>query len=822
MCTIRHAASLALWLLGASAPTAWSSPRTDVLDKAPGLNEIVFAVRKPGADGHWYANFGYYAPDEKRVAYTKGGWLRKLDLATGKTTDLISDPQGGVRDPVVSHDLTRIVFSWRKGEDRNYHLWECRPDGSGLKQLTDGPWDDIEPCILPDDSLVFVSSRCKRWVNCWLTQVATLHRCDADGGNIRRISDNIEQDNTPWPLPDGRLIYQRWEYVDRSQVHYHHLWTTNPDGTNQINFYGNQKPGLLMIDAKPVPGDQGEVVSIFSPGHGMPEHQGRIAVVNPKLGPDDSAGVRYVTAKNLYRDPWALASGAFIAAKKSALIAVTADGSEETIHTLPQAERDQGYELHEPRPLIRRERERIIPSRIDPTQATGRLILANILEGRHMEGVRPGEIRKLLIMESLPKPINYTGGMDPISYGGSFTLERVVGTVPVESDGSAYLELPAHRDFFFVALDENDLAVKRMQSFVSLQPGQVMSCVGCHEQRTNTTLPAGYLLATARPPSSPEPIKDVPEVFDFPRDIQPVLDKSCAPCHGYEATSAGGPYAGRVILTGDRGPMFSHSYHTLTTRQLFSDGRNRAQSNYAPRTLGSSASRLLKMLDGSHFGAVASPVDQKKLRLWIEAAATYPGTYAALGTGMIGGYVENNQVECDEKWPSTQAGAAVIERRCASCHNNGSGPPPIPKSLSDERGMSFWIPRIPDRSQSTSRHVVFNLSRPEKSLLLLAPLSREAGGFGICQTKDHAPVMTDTADPDYLALLAMVQAGRDALKRLTRFDMPDFKPHPAYLREMKRFGILPVDLPPDARVDPYATDARYWQSLWYLPVSKKP
>ena len=113
-------------------------------------------------------------------------------------------------------------------------------------------------------------------------------------------------------------------------------------------------------------------------------------------------------------------------------------------------------------------------------------MLADIYDGRNMAGVKRGEIKKLLVLESLPMPIHYTGGMEPISYGGTFTLERIVGTVPVEADGSAYLELPALRSFFFVALDENDLSVKRMQSFLTVQPGETTSCVGCHEQRTQT------------------------------------------------------------------------------------------------------------------------------------------------------------------------------------------------------------------------------------------------------------------------------------------------------------------------------------------------
>ena len=148
-----------------------------------------------------------------------------------------------------------------------------------------------------------------------------------------------------------------------------------------------------------------------------------------------------------------------------------------------------------------------------------------------MAGVKPGEIKKLLVLESLPMPIHYTGGMEPISYGGTFTLERIVGTVPVEPDGSAYIELPALRSFFFVALDENDLSVKRMQSFLTVQPGETSSCVGCHEQRTRTPRQLvrhpGLVAPLQRPPSKIEPIADVPDVIDYPRDVQPILDALC-------------------------------------------------------------------------------------------------------------------------------------------------------------------------------------------------------------------------------------------------------------------------------------------------------
>ncbi|NQT54146.1 PD40 domain-containing protein, partial [bacterium] len=190
-----------------------------------GVEDIVFAVRKVDGDGHWYANFSYWSNNPKRTLYHDGGRLCRLNLKTGEVTTLIDDPTGGVRDPQMHYDGTKILFSYRKGGQPFYHLYEINADGTGLRQLTAGPYDDLEPTYLPDGDIIFCSSRCNRMVNCYYVRVAVVYRCDGDGNNIRQLSANIEQDNTPWVLPDGRIVYTRWEYVDRSQVAYHHLWT---------------------------------------------------------------------------------------------------------------------------------------------------------------------------------------------------------------------------------------------------------------------------------------------------------------------------------------------------------------------------------------------------------------------------------------------------------------------------------------------------------------------------------------------------------------------------------------------------------------------
>ena len=285
-------------------------------------------------------------------------------------------------------------------------------------------------------------------------------------------------------------------------------------------------------------------------------------------------------------------------------------------------------ECHEPRPLRPRPREGVVPSRVDLSQGAGRLMLSDIYHGRNMAGVERGEIAKLLVLEQLPKPVNFSGGPWPLSVGGTFTLARVLGTVPVEPDGSACFEVPALRSLFFVALDENDLSVKRMQSFVSVQPGETAGCVGCHEQRLEPPRAQSDPMALQRTPSRIEPFADVPDVLDFPRHVQPILDRHCVECHNPEQ------YDGRVDLTGDHTPLFSQSYWTIIQRSLIADGRNQPYGNRAPRTIGSGASQLLSYLDGTHYEAKLSEREYTTVRLWIETSATYPGTYAALGSGM--------------------------------------------------------------------------------------------------------------------------------------------------------------------------------------------
>jgi len=254
-----------------------------------GVQHVVFTTRLAYDDPHWYANIGYYCDDENHKAYAGNGKpdeskLYRLDAATGNVEVLLDAAGGSIRDPHIHYDGRTILFSYRRPASDYYSLHEVQIDGAGLRQVTQGPFDDYEAAYLPDDDIVFVSTRSKRWVGCWMTQVGTLFRCDRPGGHIRPLSFNCEHDNTPSVLPDGRILYTRWEYVDRSQVGYHQLWSMNPDGTAVTAYFGNQQHYPLFIDAKPIPG-RDELLLIDSPGHGASDHRGHICAITPQYRP---------------------------------------------------------------------------------------------------------------------------------------------------------------------------------------------------------------------------------------------------------------------------------------------------------------------------------------------------------------------------------------------------------------------------------------------------------------------------------------------------------------------------------------------------------
>ncbi len=780
---------------------AWYGPTEGVLEEAlagalADVEEVIFAARANGRDWHWYANFGYNIYGENRIYFGgEGTRLCALNLRTGEVRTILDDPVGDVRDPTVSYDGRTILFSYRRGESHQFHLYTVRADGSELTQLTEGKYDDIEPCWLPDGGIMFCSSRCMRWVPCWYSQVAIMYRCEADGSDLHPVSFGVENENTPWPMQDGRVAYTRWEYVDRSQTAYHGLWSINPDGTRPALLYDNLGTSNLYIDAKPIPGAD-KMVTIISPAHGRNEHRGRIGILDPAYGPEDTDAVRWLdrgypgeapkkkghVPEETWRDPYAVSEDCFLAATLDRLAVMNGEGDYEIIYELP-GDLNPKWNLHEPRPLVARPREQVMPRMTDPEQKTATMVLSDIYEGRDMEGIERGQIKSLLVMEELPRPASVCAYADAISSGPNYVLHRILGTVPVEPDGSAHFKVPAGRPIFFVAQDGKGLSAKFMASYISAMPGEQSSCVGCHERRTRTP-ETGYggltVAGVEEPPDEIQPVEGVPEIMDYLRDIQPIWDAKCVRCHSYEK------YAGNVILEGDLGPAYCQSYTEIKRRRPgnYRLGGCNPGSAPEPYSVGSGKSLLVKKLMEGHKDVELSGREMRLIKLWLDSGTPFAGSYAAIGSA-----------NRDKKIKLDSGTKRVVKDRCAQCHKGAWWEKP-----------GFLEGEIRNAGRR------FNMTRPEKSMVLLAPLAKSAGGLGLCEAEE--PVFESKEDPAYRLLLDFVHKVQKQYGP-PRWFQDGFKPRDFYVREMKRFGALDEDFDPsEDKLDPYATDRRYFRNIY--------
>ena len=548
--------ALLLTLLPGSV-SGQEAEKPDLLQKAlgamNGAEEIVFVVRGFCAAPQPTVTFGRYADEPLFTHAPDGSRLCKLNLRTRKVTVLLDDPKGNIRDPRVHYDGGKILFAYRKGGTQHYNLYEINTDGSGFRQLTFGEWDDIDPAYLPDGGIIFVSSRGNRFIPC--NRVPAAHHSTAwtpTAATSSAFRPTTSRDDRPAVLPDGRIIYTRWEYVDRDPEKFRDLWVMNPDGTGQmVLFGGTGRPYRTVLrqvrcPADPRHGRQGRVGLLAGVRASRKRRQrdgrrsqGRAGRSGPRPGRSAPRSAEYSGS-----GASALGRGArdFAIPIRCPRIVSWSPRTRACWSWMATGKTQEFYRaekmVHDPRVIRPRPREPVIPPRIDLRKTTGRLVLADVYRGRNMEGgVKPGTIKKLLVLEDLPKPVSYysSAGADqhgrhahaPPGSGHRSGGARRVGFVRGAGAASGSISWRSTR---------RALAVKRMQSYTMVMPGETQGCVGCHEPRTETPGPAvgSTLMALKRPPSRIEPVAGVPDVFDYPRDIQPIWDRHCVTCHSAE------------------------------------------------------------------------------------------------------------------------------------------------------------------------------------------------------------------------------------------------------------------------------------------------
>jgi len=659
--TVEPAAAERLWL-AAHCLKRQLALRNPLADVGP----LLFVKQVPGAFSHQLTQYyGRYARPGGGlfVLERPGESMACRQLAPGAL------PQGSYQHPEVSFDGGRVLFSFcavdAAPEDaiqghhgRYYHLYDMAADGSGLRQLTDGAFDDFAPKCLPNGAIVFVSCRRQGWHRCGNPgcETYTLTIANADGSGLRTLSFHETQEWDPAVLADGRIIYTRWDYVDRHPVYYEQLWSVLPDGTGPAAFFGNNTLNPIGIwEARPVPGSP-RVMATAAAHHAMTA--GSIILVDVAKGVDGPdpltrltpdapfpesemsvAGRWYYPAPqpyttveaqawpgHCYRSPYPLSERYFLAAysfdplvgEPSAnkpnmfgLYLVDTFGNKELLY------RDLNIASLWPVPLRPHPRPPVVPTvREAFPRDEGLVVLQDVAASAPaLTGER---ITALRVLQVLPKS---TPGIDNPAIGlpRGAPGKQVLGSVPVEADGSAYFRVPAGVPLAFQALDERGMAAQVMRSLTYVQPGETVSCIGCHEPRTTAPSPR-RVAALRRPPSAIAPGPEGTKPFSYPLLVQPVRDRHCVSCHG-AAEPAGG-----VALTGAPEGHYSVSYNALAPRVPFSDQGN-TDTLSLPGRYGARGSALAKLLLDGHYGAELPTEDFGRLVTWMDANALFYGTF---------------------------------------------------------------------------------------------------------------------------------------------------------------------------------------------------
>ncbi len=584
--------------------------------------------------------------------------------------------------PDLSFEGGSILFAYSQCQGEgiewspraSFHVFRVRADGGNLDQLTDGPWNEFDPCFLPDGRVVFVSERRGGYLRCggsappYDSPTYTLHGMAADGSDIRCLSFHETQEWHPSVDHNGMLAYTRWDYVDRDTNVAHHIWSCYPDGRNPRSYHGNYptrrelRPWMEM-SIRAVPGSH-RYVATAAAHHGLafgslvlidyrPLDDGAMSQVQ-RLTPDvplpeSEGGKTKIRERMAYGTAWPLSEDDYLCvydrhAKNRGIYWIDRFGNRELLY------RDPEISCLSPIPVRPRPVPPAVPNRtFSPiadgqegcaAEATGTVIVTNVYDSDFVwpDATKIAALRVIQVLPKTTPPVD----QPRIGVATETNARAVLGTVPVEEDGSAFFEAPVGKLLYFQALDERGLAVQSMRSGTYLHPGDCLTCQGCHEPKHRPPdVRRGPPLALLRPPSQLQAEADGSNPFSYVRLVQPVLDRYCVDCHRERDA---------LDLSGVAGSEhgWTRSYENLARRFGFwftvSNGSINSGIHGGSRTaagqFGARAAPLLEYLDQRHFGVRLLPEDLRRVTLWLDCNSEFYGAYHDIDAQSRGEVVE--------------------------------------------------------------------------------------------------------------------------------------------------------------------------------------
>jgi formylglycine-generating enzyme required for sulfatase activity len=516
--------------------------------------------------------------------------------------------------------------------------------------------DCYDACYLPDGRIIFASTATYEGVPCvgGGDYVAALFRMEPDGGGVRRLTFDQDGNWHPSVLENGRVMYLRWEYTDQAHYFNRVLMTMNPDGTDQKAWYGSNSywPNSMFF-ARQIPGKTSMFIASIT-GHHSNAKGGALCLFDVSRGRHEADGaVQFLTGRGkpvqplvidglhrayspMFYNPYPIDDTFFLA--------TTSQGSVYLLDTFDNMlclkEAQGGERYYEPIPFRRTPTPRTMPDRVNTDRTDATVLISDVHAGPGLRGVPRGTAKALRVYRYEYGP-RHKGGHYAMGMEAGWDAKQILGTVPVEDDGSVSFKVPANTPFAIQPLDDEGRALQLMRRWTVAMPGEVLSCVGCHES-ADMPPPVKPAAAMQRAPSDLTPFYGPTRGFSFTREIQPVLDRYCVGCHDGQAPDGRYEAADRIVGTGGQTgkrfaeagipnlsePRGSHRALHPFVRRNGPEGDNHLLT---PLEFHVRTSELFQMLDKGHHDVKLGPESRDKLVAWADLNAPFHGTWTEAG-----------------------------------------------------------------------------------------------------------------------------------------------------------------------------------------------
>lgn len=629
------------------------------------------------------------------------------------------DNTSSIADLKLHWDGDRAMFTQTMSDNR-WNVFEVKLNNGDCKKLIDNPEPDLEfydGTYLPDGRIIANSNigyQGVPYVN-GSDPVGNMVLYTPQSKNLRRLTFDQDANWNPVIMNNGRVMYTRWEYTDLTHYYTRIVMNMNPDGTEQKALYGS---GAMFpnstFDVQPLPGYASAFVGIISGHHGV-ARSGRLILFDPAKARKGAAGMlQEIPHRNRpiveevkdrlvdgvwpqFIKPSPLNDTYFLVAAKldkNDLWGIYLVDKFDNVTCLHKME-GEGY--ISPIAVRKTVTPPAIPDRVklDDKQAT--VFIQDIYEGEGLKGIPRGTVKSLRLHAYEYAYVQTQSDHNWHGIQSGWDIKRMLGTVPVEEDGSVIFKIPANTPVSIQPLDKDGVAVQWMRSWLTGQPGEIVSCVGCHEDQNQIVIPK-RVIASQKAPHALTPPEGGTRSFTFDLEVQPILDRACIACHNGEGKAfdlRGGkkdgkgygtsylnlhPYVHRQGGEGDMVVLYPYEYHPNT-------------------------SELVRLLKKGHYNVQLTDAEWRKIYNWIDYNAPDKGYFNAnvLKSFPYQGY---DQIERRKQLTDKYAGGAGVDWKkeiadyAAQLKNKGEIKPVMPKKVSPVKEKVLKVkgwPFAPDR-----------------------------------------------------------------------------------------------------------------------------